>query len=80
MPKSPPADKKGFWDDLSAAAPEKKKKEPEKKDFWDEFAAAADVRQAGQQQKKTGSVGTAAMRKPASGAGGKKPDETWGEW
>lgn len=79
-PKSPPADKKGFWDNLSEAAPERKKKEPEKKDFWDEFAAAGEVRQqAGQQQKKAGSIGTAAMRKPAAGAGGKK-DEDWGEW
>lgn len=46
--------------------------EPERRDFWDSFGDAA-------VEKKSGAIGTAAMRKGGGGGGGGR-EEGWGDW
>ena len=63
----------------------KSKVEPEKKDFWDSFgepspsssssAGAAQRSPANVAPKKSGAIGTAAMKKGGAGSGGDTKDE-----
>lgn len=81
-------ERKDFWDDFGGAA--EKRKEPAKKDFWDAFGAGDEgsgSSSAGglgraDSVKKSGAIGTAAMKKPAGGqssTGGEKEewDKDW---
>lgn len=73
--KGPAADKRDFWDSFG---------EPpqgpanDKKDFWDDFAAAGET--ATQKKAASSSIGTSAMKKPASGSQQKSGDDAWGDW
>ncbi|KAL1305916.1 hypothetical protein AAFC00_004059 [Neodothiora populina] len=67
-------DKRDFWESFGEAP---KGPAPEKKDFWDSFAAAGE---AVQQKPKPTSIGTSAMKKPASPSQPSSKDELWGDW
>lgn len=47
--------------------------EPERRDFWDSFGDA-------EAEKKSGAIGTAAMRKGGGGGGSGGKEEGWGDW
>lgn len=71
--KGPAPEKQDFWDSFGDAP---KGPSTDKKDFWDDFAAAGEVAQT---KSKPTSIGTSAMKKPASG-GQKGEDGGWGDW
>ncbi|KAF1812454.1 ArfGap-domain-containing protein [Eremomyces bilateralis CBS 781.70] len=78
-------ERKDFWDSFGgeepAATTSKVGPPAEKKDFWDEFAAAGETTTQGQggPAKKSGAIGTAAMKKGNEG-GKKDGDDGWGDW
>ena len=69
-------EKQDFWDSFGAPP---QGPANDKKDFWDSFSAAGE---AAQSKTKPTSIGTSAMKKPSggSGAGGKKDEDSWGDW
>ena len=56
---------------LGGAARSREPVEPERRDFWDSFGDAG-------AEKKSGAIGTAAMRNGGGGSGGK--EDGWGDW
>lgn len=73
--KGPASDKRDFWDSFGEAP---QGPSNDKKDFWDSFAAAGET--AAQKKSATSSIGTSAMKKPASGPQQKSGDDAWGDW
>lgn len=82
-------ERKDFWDDFGGAA--EQRQEPAKKDFWDSFGAGDDGAGGStsgglgrtDSAKKSGAIGTAAMKKPANGppaASGEKDGEWDKDW
>lgn len=47
--------------------------EPERRDFWDSFGDAG-------AEKKSGAIGTAAMKKGGGGGGSAGKEDVWGDW
>jgi len=68
----PEPDKRDFWESFGEAP---QGPAPEKKDFWDSFSAAGETART---SKASSSIGTSAMKKPASNQPTSK-DESWGD-
>lgn len=65
-------------DEKAASAAGRSKAEPERKDFWDSFGAGGNGGDDAS-PKKSGSLGTSAMKKPQGASGQKKKDDGWGD-